>query len=284
MKINNKKIIIGLLFLFIATVILWSKVLVAQEESGLDVFFYDVGQGDAIHIRNSENQDILIDGGPNSEIINKLGQNIPFYEDKIELVILTHPHEDHIAGLIHVLKKYNVEQILCSDINEASATIEEWNSIIKEKNINVKKAVMGQRIDFNQARMDILHPSINYKTDNVNNDSVVSRLVYGETSFIFTGDAEREAEEEILSNTSDINISSDVLKVGHHGSKSSSTKGLFSAINPVYGIISAGKDNKYNHPHEETLKKLEDGNIEIFRTDKDGDIRCHTDGKDVNCN
>ena len=145
LKISDKKVYIVLILLLFISIFFWTQVLAESDSNSINVNFYDVGQGDSIHIRNG-NQDILIDGGPDSKIIEKLDQNIPFQDNKIELVILTHPHADHIAGLVHVFRKYEVEQILYTDVFYDSNVFLEMKSIIEEKNIQTKFAKSGQRV------------------------------------------------------------------------------------------------------------------------------------------
>lgn len=267
--------------LLIIAISLVSSVFVNAEEN-LRVIFYDVGQGDAIHIR-SKNQDILIDGGPDGTIISKLDANLPFYDQEIELMILTHPHADHIAGLVPVLEKYQVDQILYSGIDYDSNVYEEWKRIVEEQDIPLLEARQGQIIKLNEASMFILFPgSQEIDKENINNSSVVSKLVYGESTFLFTGDAEKEVENELLA--SDINLEAEVLKVGHHGSKTASTKDFLAQVSPMYAVISAGKDNKFGHPHEETLEKFINLETNILRTDVSGDIKCISDKKEIKCN
>ena len=289
LKINDKKVYLALiLFLFIA-IFLWSQVIAQSQNDNLVVNFYDVGQGDAIHIRNNQNQDILIDGGPDNKIIEKLDQNIPFSDNKIELVILTHPHADHIAGLVHVFRKYEVEQILYTDVFYDSSVYSELKSIIEEKNIQTKFAKSGQIIKFDKANLYILFPNLSYNNEEikeVNNTSVVSKLIYGNSSFLFTGDSEKEVETKLVSMFSDNKdlLDSDLIKIGHHGSKSSSTKDFLFSVSPEYAVISAGENNKYKHPHEETLSKINDTEAILYRTDEKGDIKCTSDGIDIKCN
>lgn len=289
LKFSDKKVYIVLIMLLVFTIFLWSQVLAQPNNEDLMVNFYDVGQGDSIHIRNNKNQDILIDGGPDSKIIEKLDQNIPFQDNKIELVIITHPHEDHIAGLIDVLRKYEIEQILYTDVFYDSSIFVELKNIIEEKGIQTKFAKSGQIIKLDQANLYILFPNLSYnekQVKEVNNTSIVSKLVYGNSSFLFTGDAEEEVEtelEDIFVNNKDI-LDSDLIKIGHHGSNSSSTKDFLFSVSPKKAVISVGENNKYKHPHPDTLSKINELDVNLFRTDEDGDIKCVSDGENIECN
>lgn len=287
LKFSDKKVLVVLVLLFVLAIFLWQQVLAQKDSDKLVVNFYDVGQGDAIHIREG-NEDVLIDGGPDSNIIEKLDQNIPLYDDKIELVVLTHPHADHITGLVHVLEKYEVEQVLCTDVFYDSKVFQEWQNLIEEKGINKKQAKLGQIVNLNKANLYVLFPDISYNNEeinNLNNSSVVTKLVYGGTSFLLTGDAEKEIEGKLVSRfeNSDI-LESNLLKLGHHGSKTASNKEFLANVSPMFAIISADEDNKFGHPHKETLDKVEEMNINLLRTDEDGDIKCISDGENINCN
>lgn len=294
LKIRDKIIFSVLFFLLFTTIFSWFLVYTYSDKS-LKIFFYDVGQGDAIHIRNNKNQDILIDGGPDNVILSKLGQNMPFYDQKIELMILTHPHADHIAGLIHILNKYQVEQIVYSDVLDSTDFFQEWKRIIKEKNIPTREAKIGQTIKLENSLMYVLLPKTSYKdkkVENLNSTSIVLKLVNGQISYLFTGDIEKESEVELMDNMGNKTygkekkniLNSDVLKVAHHGSKSSSSQELVSLINPKYAIISVGKNNKFGHPNSETVEKLNNLKANILRTDKDSDIKCISDGIKIECN
>ncbi|NQV00228.1 MAG: MBL fold metallo-hydrolase, partial [Parcubacteria group bacterium] len=232
---------------------------------------------------------ILIDGGPDSKIIEKLDQNIPFSDNTIELVMITHPHEDHIAGLVHVLEKYKIEQILYTDVFYDSNIFVELKSVIEEKNIQTKFAKSGQVIKLNQANLYVLFPNLSYnkgEVKEVNNTSIVSKLVYGSSSFLFTGDAEEEVETELIdmyANNEDI-LDSDLIKVGHHGSKSSSMEDFLFNVSPKQAVVLLGENNRYKHPHPETLSKINDLDINLFRTDENGDIKCVSNGENIECN
>lgn len=279
-KLNRKISRIILAILAVVAILSWTAVF-ASGDNKLRIYFYDVGQGDAIYIRTLAGQDVLIDGGPDATILTKLGQDMPFYDRKIELVILTHPHADHVAGLIDVLKRYKVDQILSTGVEYNTATHGKWKDIVQEKNVPVKTARAGQKIKLGQAGMDILYPVdrlTGKKIGNLNNTSIVSRLVYGKNSALFTGDIEIEAERELLNNQT--YLKSDILKVSHHGSKTSTLEPFLEAVDPEYAIISVGK-NRYGHPHKEVLERLKE--IRLFRTDLDGDVECILDGEKIDC-
>lgn len=251
---------------------------------GLEVTFFDVGQGDSIFIETPQNQQILIDGGPNETVLEKLGKEIFFWDRTIDLIVLTHPEKDHMAGLIEVLKRYKVENILWTGVVRDTAEYREWQRLVKEEGANIYIASSGLRIyggPTSRGRYDlvVLHPFESLEGKELkdsNNTSIVVRLVFGETSFLFTGDAYQSAERELIKKGAEIDT--DVLKVAHHGSKTSSAEEFIEAVSPEIAVISVGQDNKYGHPHPEVLEVLQKYGRNILRTDQNGDIKIISNG------
>jgi len=276
----NKKVYVILVILLVLAVFLWTASF--AQDNQLHIYFYDVGQGDAIYIRSPKGQDVIIDGGPDSTILSKLGRDMPFYDRKIELIILTHPHSDHFSGLIDILKRYNVDQILCSDIKSNSAAYKEWEDLVSEMKILKRKAEKGQQIYLGEAKIEILHAvNKDAEVSDLNDASIVSRLTFGQASVLLMGDAGQNVEKEILAQKNE--LKSNVLKIGHHGSKYSSSSEFLDKVRPQYAIISVGKGNKFGHPHNETLNRLFEINAKVLRTDNDGDIKCTSDGNKIEC-
>ena len=265
--------------LFLANILAWIAVYELNQPQLLEVSFFDVGQGDAIFIETPQGHQILIDGGPGSTVLEKLGAEMPFWDRSIDLIILTHPEHDHIAGLIEVLKSYKVEHILWTGIIRDTSEYREWVDWIKNEKAQVKIAQAGQKIKAGKVYLDILHPFENLEgqtVKNTNNTSVITRLVFGQNSFLFTGDAYKSVERKLIKNETEIN--STVLKVGHHGSKTSSAQEFIEQVSPEIAVIQAGKDNRYLHPHQETLEVLEKYDIKVLRTDLDGNIKVISNG------
>jgi len=279
-----KKLLLVLCGLLVVVLVLLGILLFQQKQSGgiLEVDFLDIGQGDSILIKTPQGDDILIDGGPDASVLDGLGRNLPFYDRDIELMILTHPHSDHVAGLVEVLKRYEVKKVLYTGVLHTSPDYLEWLKIIKEKNIPLEIVKAGDGFQFGTGlHLDILYPFeelTNQKFKELNDSSIVSRLVYGQISFLLTGDAPVEVEEKLLDSVMAGQLKSDVLKVGHHGSRYSSSPEFLKAVKPQYAVIQCGKDNKFGHPHLSTLKKLENLGIKIFRNDLDGEIKIESDG------
>lgn len=278
-----KKIIKVSIGLLVVLSILFLVTYQSGIEGDLQVYFFDVGQGDAILIRTPSHQNIIIDGGPDNSFITKLGETLPFYDKKIDLMILTHPHDDHIFGLVEVLKRYQVNQVLYSGALHSTDAYLEWLSVIRDKNISLKIALAGQEYVFGKVKLKVIYPFedfTNIKVENLNNSSVVVQLIYNKVKFLFTGDLEIEGEEEILQ-SSVFNLQSEVIKVGHHGSDTSLSEKFLEQILPKYAIIQVGEDNKFGHPSLRTLFRFRRLGIKIFRTDLNGDLLLESDGQKI---
>jgi len=248
----------------------------------LRVSFLDVGQGEAILIQKGSQQ-VLVDGGPSPQLLAlELGEKMPFWDRTIELVVLTHPHADHITGLVEAVQRYRVEQVLYPESDYGLPICREWLELIGENNIKCTVAQAGQEIDLGGGvTMKVLNPPVpplSGTNSDMNNNSVVLNLSAGEVSFLLTGDIEREAEFGLIARGG--NLSGTVLKVGHSGSKTSTTPDFLAEVNPAVAVISVG-ENSYGHPHGEVLKRLEAelGAEYIYRTDERGTIEFITDGE-----
>lgn len=273
-------LLVGILFL--TNILAWLVVFDLSRPRLLEVALFDVGQGDTIFIETPQGHQILIDGGPDSTVLEKLGKEMPFWDREIDLIILTHPDFDHLIGLIEVLKNYKVANILWTGIEFNNNAYEDWLKIIAEEEAKIIIARAGQRIKAGEVILEIVYPFENLKGKRIkdtNNSSIVSRLVFKEVSFLFLGDIYKSAEKEIADKNE--NLDSDVLKISHHGSKSSSDEEFIRRVSPEIGLISVGKDNNYGHPHQEVLEIMEKYDIKILRTDLDGDIKIFSDGENL---
>ncbi len=287
---KKEKWLIVLFSLFLMNLLSWSF-LFSLRDAQWKIVFFDVGQGDAIFIKTPSNHHILIDGGPGDKVLEKLSEEKSFFNNSLDLVILTHSHYDHVSGLIEVLEHYEVEEIVCTGAFSEQKVSQKWKSIIREK--GYRQARAGKRIRGEGFYMDILYPFESFKEEKVedlNTISVVSRLVFEDGyTFLFTGDAYKQQEKEILSykeKCSELknkevffqkgcdlfSLDTDVLKVGHHGSRSSTSEEFLSIVSPGIAVIMAGENNPYDHPHGEVLEKLKRKGVIVKRTDKHGDV------------
>jgi beta-lactamase superfamily II metal-dependent hydrolase len=280
----SKKFFLQLAGLFSAIVLLVgiSFFQFSKESNALEVIFFDIGQGDGILIKTPTHQKILIDGGPDNKIIYKIGQSLPFYEKKIDLMILTHPHADHLTGLIEVLRRYEVKKILSTGVLHTTPDYLEWLEEIKERGVPMEIAKAGQVFNFGDVKLEILYPSQNFsgeRVENLNNTSIVSKLTFGSTSFLLAGDAEAEVEEQLIA--AGVDLKADVLKVGHHGSKDATSQEFLDKVSPQVAVIQVGAKNKYGHPSRQTISRLERAGVQIFRNDLDGDVKMVSDGVEI---
>jgi len=280
---KTKKLLLFISGLLVICIVLFWLVW-QQESKNLEVIFFDIGQGDSIFIKTPSHHTILIDGGPDSSVLAKVGRALPFYDHTIDVMILTHAHSDHVVGLVDVLKRYEVGLVLYTNVDHTSPDFIEWRDLIEENNINYKIAIAGQEYKFGQASLEILYP-FEYVGDkefkDLNDSSIIVRLEYQDTSFLLTGDASVVVEEELLEFYKEEDLASDVLKVGHHGSKYSSLLEFLRAVDPLLAVIQSGEGNGFGHPHRLVLKRLGGLGIEVLRNDEMGDIRMVSDGKEV---
>lgn len=274
-----------LLFLFILTIGIWASLyLQGQHNNYLKVVFLDVGQGDAIYIEAPNGKQMLIDGGLDAKLLSSLAKVMPFADRSIDVVLITHPDQDHIGGLPLLLDNYKVSNIIengASSDSKVSASLE--NKILKKK-INKVIARRGMKIILDPKRniyFDILFPDRDISKFETNDASIVGKLVYGNQVFMMTGDASKYTENLIEWNESDKTLKSNVLKLGHHGSRTSSSQLWLEKVNPEIAVISVDKNNKYGHPHKDVLDRLNFLNIPYLTTYDKGNIVFETDGESL---
>jgi competence protein ComEC len=278
-KLPRKWVIPSLL----SAAILVSVAAATMPDKNLHISFLDVGQGDVILIHKG-NQQVLVDGGPSPQAITlELSQKMPFWDRTIELVVLTHPSADHVTGLVEVLNRYQVKQVLYPDLDYDSSIYKEWLRLVDEKDIKYTIAQAGQEIDLGDGVViEVLNPRITPLSDtesDVDNNGVVLRVTGGEVSFLLTADIMWEAEFELITHRASLNSTG--LKVAHHGSDTSTTPEFLAVVDPTLAIISVGEDNPYGHPSPEVMARLTEksGSENIYRTDENGTIEFITDGE-----
>jgi len=253
-----------------------------EDRSGiLKVSFLDIGQGDAIFIEAPNGNQVLIDGGSNRAVLKELGKVMPFYDRTIDVVIATHPDKDHIGGLVEVLKNYRTDMVMESGVSSDTGVYQELEKTIADKKLPRILARRGMSLNLGDGvRLNILFPDRDTEGWETNTASIVAKLVYGNNSFLLTGDSPI-AIENYLSMIDGQNLKSDVLKAGHHGSRTSTSESFASLVSPQYAVISAGKNNQYGHPHKEVLDILEKIKAVILKTYENGTISFSSDGERV---
>jgi competence protein ComEC len=269
--------------LLIVAILVWAVALTTPDDR-LHVSFLNIGQGDAILIQTPNGQDILIDGGPDFQKINlELSKKLPFWDRTIDLVVCTQPQADHVTGLVEVIQRYKVNQVLEPGVSYNSSIYQEWCNLVEDKGIEYSIARAGQEIDLGSGiKIEVLNPPESLfegTSHDVDNNGVVLRLSWGQVSFLFTADIREEAEFELIGQRA--NLKSTVLKVAHHGSETSTTSQFLAAVDPEVAVISVGADNTFGHPSPGVMERLIDrvGEENVYRTDEDGTTEFITDGE-----
>lgn len=271
--------ILGLLL--IATITLWGIVLREERGGLLTVAFLNVGQGDAIYIEAPNGRQMLIDGGPTRSVLSELSKVMPWYDRSIDVLVVTNPDKDHMAGFIDVLKSYTVDAIFESGTVPGTQVYEELQETIA--NVGVKKILARRGMTIwlnNETRLSVLYPDRDVSGLSSNDGSIVAKLSYGNTSVMLTGDTVSGVEKWLIK-LDGKDLKSDVLKVGHHGSRTSTAPEFVGFVAPQFAVISDGVRNRYGHPHKETLDTLAKFKVPVFRTDLLGTIVMHSDGETV---
>lgn len=276
---NSHWYLLGLLFA--ATVLIWYAVVSEDRFGSLTVAFLDVGQGDAIFIESQSGNQILVDGGPDRSVLRQLGRVMPFYDRTIDMLIVSNPDKDHFAGFLDVLRSYKIGAVMEPGTVGASAEYPVFERLIEEERAPRLLARRGQKIWLGGgAVLEILFPDRDVSGVAANSGSIVAKLLYGSTSFLLTGDAP-EAIEEYLAQLDGKKIDVNVLKVGHHGSRTSTGETLLGFTSPEYAVISAGKENKYGHPHREVIDRLKQFEVTTLGTYEKGMVMMESDGETI---
>lgn len=264
--------------LFLLLVSVWAAVVRAPDKN-LRFDFFNVGQGDSILIQTPDHQKILVDGGPNNSVLEGLGKALPFYDRKIDAVFLTHPHADHLFGLLEVLKRYQVGKVYLTGITHTTNEYLEFLKLLKEKNLPAEDLQAGDDFVFGEVKLRTLWPiaDMNGKTiDNLNNSSLVLSVEYKDFAVLLLGDLEKESQGEML-RAGKLLKHYNLVKIAHHGSSDGFNVELIDAVKPETAVISVGADNKYGHPALSIISALESRGIKILRTDRDGTISINQD-------
>jgi len=263
-----------LIILLVFNVFSWSVIFEESQDKGLEVCFLDIGQGDSFFIETSQGHQILIDGGPDNTLTKKLEDRIPFWDRTIDLLVLTHSDEDHVFGFLEVLKNYEVENILWTGALGKSLLFEEWQEAIENEGAKVWIAEKGFVVSLPGERyFEILYPfqSLEGREISAMNDtSIVMMLNTDKEKILFTGDISKKIEHLLIEEGT--SLKADILKVPHHGSKTSSSEEFLETARPDLAIISVGRDNPYGHPSPVVLARYEEFGIKVLQTSKEKDI------------
>jgi len=264
--------------LLLLTAVIWIANFQNKPDFLMHADFLDVGQGDAIFIQTYLGNQILIDGGPSSAVLAELGESMPPMDRTLDLLILTHPDADHVTGIVEVMRRYKVKKILFTGVKVDTAVDREFEKLLEQNHIEKIYAHQGQRVWLDNATVfDIYWPYAQPQEiiKATNDTSIIGKLSFGKTQILLTGDATSRVEDEILAL---FNLDVDLLKVGHHGSKSSTSTQWLAEVTPEYSVIQVSSTNTYGHPTVEVLERLYSSGAQIFRTDVDGTTRFVSDG------
>ena len=276
-------VISGLVIALLAVIALfvWCAVWQQRADKPLTVSFLNVGEGDAIFITAPSGNQVLIDGGPDASVVRELGKVMPWYDHSIDFVIATHPDADHITGLIDVLDRYTVTNMLQSSVIGTTHTWQQLEDAAMQRGVSEQTAHRGQRIDLGDgAYLAVLWPDRSLSHADTNDACVVTRLVYGSTAFLFPCDAPQGIEKQLVQRDGE-HMHADVLKAGHHGSKTSSSELFVGYVSPSYAIFSRGCKNKYGFPSPQTVDTMKKFDIPTLDTCTDGTITFESDGEKV---
>lgn len=270
-----------ILFLLALAVGIWHAVLREDRHSLLTVSFLDVGQGDAIFIESPSGRQVLIDGGPDRSVLRELGVLMPWWDRSIDVVVATHPDADHISGLVDVLQRYRVQYIFHPGVEKNTGPAESMLLSVAKEGAEEIYARRGQVIDLGDgAYLEILFPDRDVSDVETNTASIVTRLVYGDTAFMLTGDSPLSIEKYLVQ-LDGKELRANVLKAGHHGSKTSSSEIFVGFVSPEYAVLSRGCDNSYGHPHAEVVSLFARFEIPTLDTCEEGTITFVSDGASV---
>jgi competence protein ComEC len=266
---------------FIVNIFIWSVVFRVDRQGVLTVAFLDVGQGDAIYIEAPNGNQILIDGGPGTKTLRSLGKVMPFYDRSLDLVVATHPDQDHIGGLPAVLERMNILGVMTGDNPVDTGAYAVFEKIIDAKNIVRVFAHRGEKVILDEGvTLEILFPDRSTAGWETNTGSIVALLAYGEDKFLLTGDSPSSIEHYLVGKDGS-HLQANILKLGHHGSLTSSSREFLSVVDPEYAVVSAGKDNKYGHPSKDVVSLLGELKIPILSTIDKGTIIFETKGSGI---
>lgn len=280
-KSSKKYTLLIIIFILVILNVFLIRLDIQSLHKGLTFAMLNIGQGDGLFIESPAGTQIMFDGGPAHSVLGQLSRVMSPFDRSIDAIVITNPDADHIGGFLDILKNYKVGKVFEPGTFNDSKTYQNLEAEIKRQGIADILVKKGMRLDLGGgAVIDILFPDQDVSAWATNDGSVVAKLTYGQTSVMLTGDATMKTEKIILGEFSKTALASTVLKVGHHGSRTSTGADFVQAVSPTYALISDGKDNKYGHPHREVLDTLTQFGAKTFRTDLLGTIIMKSDGKE----
>ena len=266
------------ILLAISNLFIWSAVFALSQKEEVKVYFLDVGQGDAILIEGRNGNQILIDGGPAGKVLEELGRVMPYFDRSIDVLIETHPDSDHIGGFPEVMERYEIGVFIEPGVNADNSVDDEIRRRVSDMGIANFIARRGMEVNLGDGSyLEVLFPDRDVSGVDTNDASIVAKYVYGDTCFILTGDSPQKIEDYLKSKFGD-NLDCEVLKVGHHGSNTSTGSNFLSVVSPMYAVISAGRGNSYGHPHPEVVERLTNFGAKVLSTAGEGTIKLTSDG------
>lgn len=269
------------LFILFALLIFAVREWRVRPDGNVTVHMLDVGQGDSIFITGPSGQQIVVDGGPDLAALAGIGRHMSFFDNTIDLLILSHPHQDHLFAFPTIIKRYHVGAMLFTGMDYQQPIYQGMIDLLAEKKVSIIVADPQKDIDLGDGmKLDVIYPEPLYfgiESDEANNTSVIVKLTYGEDSMLFTGDMELPEENAVLASGADIRA--DILKVTHHGSKTSTSTGFLLAVDPELAVISVGAHNEFNHPSTSVIDRLKHFDIPTKMTSIDGEITIEMDGE-----
>lgn len=272
--LSQNKIKITFLTVLLVNILAWSFYF-SLPDGRLHLKVYDVGQGDSIFLKTAAGYRVLIDGGPNTKVLDYLGADLPFYSKRLDLLILTHSDADHLTGLLDVIKQYQIQYLWVNGDDKDTRLFKEWERSIQDQAAQVKIVDQGDRMVFpDSTEIAVLWPEKEYSSSKTNNHSIVVQVSFGNFDALLTGDADN-AVQPYVSGMAPV----EVLKVPHHGAKEALSEEFIRTISPEVSIISVGSKNRYGHPAEKPIQILEKFSSQIYRTDTNGTTEIVSDGE-----
>lgn len=276
---NKRLLLFFFAFLFFLNILGWRSVYDLSKIGFLRIIFFEPPCNGTVLIITSKGRQILINSGSSALVFEKLAKEMPFWDRSLDLLIFTHLKQDYIKGSIEIFKKYKIENVLWTGAVRNNVEYQEWLKFLKKEKTKVKIAKFGQKITIDKVIFEILHPFEELEgkeVKNINDASIVMRLVFGENSFLFTGDISKTVEKKILQK--EINLKSDFLEISRNGSKTASSEEFLENVLPEIAVISVDEKNPYGHPHQEVLERLRKYGVKILRTDQQGSVKIFSNG------